>query len=81
MSTLKETLGTTISTTLSTLNDAVPLAGVTVTTGLVAVNSWLVEMVNEDANMDTVNMLKAQMTSGLSKAELIKKLQAETKKS
>ncbi|AUR93569.1 hypothetical protein NVP1188A_01 [Vibrio phage 1.188.A._10N.286.51.A6] len=61
MSSIKETLGTTITTALGTINESVPLAGVTITTGLVAVNSWLVEMVNEDADFEKVNELKAKM--------------------
>lgn len=41
--------------------DVIPLATATLTSALVATNSWLVELVNTDADFDKVNELKAKM--------------------
>ena len=50
-----------LATTANNLLDVVPLATATVSTALVATNSWLVELINEDADFDKVNTLKAKM--------------------
>lgn len=50
-----------LATTANNLLDVVPLATATVSTALVATNSWLVELINEDADFDKVNELKAKM--------------------
>lgn len=50
-----------LATTANNLLDVVPLATATLSTALVATNSWLVELVNEDADFDKVNELKAKM--------------------
>lgn len=52
-----------LATTANNLLDVVPLATATVSTALVATNSWLVELINEDADFDKVNELKAKMLS------------------
>lgn len=41
--------------------DVIPLATATITTALVATNSWLVELINDEANFEKVNELKDKM--------------------
>lgn len=41
--------------------DTIPLATATLTTALVVTNSWLAELINDEANFDKVNELKAKM--------------------
>lgn len=52
-----------IASAANNLLDTIPLATATLSTALVATNSWLVELINEDADFDKVNTLKAKMIS------------------
>lgn len=58
-----------LATTANNLLDVVPLATATVSTALVATNSWLVELINEDADFDKVNELKAKMLNQATSAK------------
>lgn len=50
-----------LSSTVNNLLDVVPLATATLSTALVATNSWLVELINDEADFDKVNVLKTKM--------------------
>lgn len=41
--------------------DTIPLATAAVSTALIATNSWLTELINEEADFDKVNELKAKI--------------------
>lgn len=50
-----------LSASVNNLLDVVPLATATLSTALVATNSWLVELINDEADFDKVNVLKTKM--------------------